>query len=128
MSRLNAKQMVYVMFHTWRGALLPVAVVAAAALYPVFGFTKRQVAGSVATDRRQVMTAFEVAGFSLVGEVEGVMTFRASGFVKRLTMLFEDEIRVSQCGEYILLDGNRRGVARVAYQLDSYIRNKRRDE
>ncbi len=84
--------------------------------------------GSLSTDRQQVLTAFEVAGFSLRDERDGVMTFRATGIVKRLTMLFEDEIRVSQCGEYINIDGNRRGVARVVYQLDNYIRNKRRNE
>lgn len=50
------------------------------------------------------------------------MTFRADGFFHRLMLLFEDRIEVSQEGTHIRLDGIRRGVARVEYRLDSYIR------
>ena len=42
-------------------------------------------------------------------------------------LLGEDEIRVSQYGQWIVLDGIRRGVARVQYRLDSYIHMTRND-
>ncbi len=128
MSVLSVEQTFYVMFHTWRGAMLPVAVVLAAAFYPRFGFMTRRTAGDIVRHREQVVSAFGVAGFSLCKETGGVMTFRAAGFVKRLTMLFEDEIRVEQSGGDIVMSGNRRGVARAYYQLDSYIRNIERNE
>ena len=42
-------------------------------------------------------------------------------------MMGEDEIKVSQYGQWIVLDGIRRGVARVQYRLDSYIHMTRND-
>ena len=48
--------------------------------------------------------------------------------MRRYTLLFEDEICVSQQGKMIQIEGIRRGVARVVYRLDSYIQMVRRDE
>lgn len=48
--------------------------------------------------------------------------------MQKLLLLWEDEIRVSQYGQWIELDGIRRGVARVQYRLDSYLQMKRRNE
>ncbi len=127
-SLYTVEQTLYLMFHTTRGALLPVAVVVLAALYPWIGFTVRKLEGDVVNDRRQIDTAFEVAGYQLRREEGGVMYWRASSWLRRLTMLFEDEVTVRQSGETIVVDGNRRGVARVDYQLRNYLANKRRNE
>ncbi len=126
-SLLDAKQTFYVMFHSWRGAVLPITIVLVSLAYPRFGFTVRELEGSVAGDREQIDTAFEVAGYAL-DRMEGeVMVWRAESLLRRATMLFEDEVRVSQQEGNIVLDGNRRGVARVDYQLRNYLRNKRRN-
>ena len=53
--------------------------------------------------------------------------FRADTLLQKLMLLGEDEIRVSQYGQWIVLDGIRRGVARVQYRLDSYIHMTRND-
>ncbi|WP_418992866.1 hypothetical protein [Alistipes sp.] len=111
----------YVMFHTPRGVLLPAMIVLLAAFYPRFGFVVRKVEGDVVRNREQIVNAFLSAGFSLHDEHGGVMTFRAKGFVHRLMLLWEDEIRVTQQDDRIVLDGIRRGVARVQYRLESYI-------
>ena len=58
---------------------------------------------------------------------DGVMTFRADGLLLKLTLLGEDEIKVSQYGQWILIDGIRRGVARAGYKLDSYIQMTKHD-
>ena len=55
------------------------------------------------------------------------MTFRADGLLLKLTLLGEDEIKVSQYGQWILIDGIRRGVARAGYKLDSYIQMAKHD-
>lgn len=55
------------------------------------------------------------------------MVFRADTLLQKLMLLGEDEIRVSQYGQWIVLDGIRRGVARVQYRLDSYIHMTRND-
>lgn len=127
-SVLSFREALYVMFHTPRGMLLPVVIVALAAIYPRIGFVVRRVEGDVAQDRVQIVNAFRTAGFSLRAEQDGVLTFRADSPLRKLTLLGEDEIRVSQYGQWIEIDGIRRAVARVQYQLENYLRNKRYDE
>ena len=56
------------------------------------------------------------------------MTFRAESPLRKLTLLWEDEIRVSQFGQWIEIDGIRRGVARAQLQLETFLRNKRYNE
>ena len=127
-STLTIRETFYVMFHTTRGLLLPVVVVVLALCYPRFGFIVRRVEGDTELDREQIVNAFRSAGFSLRREEDGTLFFRADGFVQKLLLLWEDEIRVSQYGQWIELDGIRRGVARVQYRLDSYLQMKRRNE
>ena len=49
------------------------------------------------------------------------MVFWADSLFKRLTLLFGNVIRVTQTGEWIAIEGIRRGVARVYYRLQSYL-------
>lgn len=128
MARLSLGETLYVMFHTPRGMLLPAVIILLAAFYPKFGFISRRVEGDVEEHREQILNAFRSAGFELVGEEDGVLRFRARGFLHRLLLLGEDEIRVSQYGQWILVEGIRRGVARVVYRLDSYIRMTQYDK
>ena len=137
-SALTLDQTVYVMFHTSRYATLFAAIVVLAALYPKFGFVVRKVEGDVEENREQIINAFKSAGFSLRGAGgaaggarrgggDGVMTFRADGPLRKLMLLGEDEIKVSQYGQWIQIDGIRRGVARGEYRLDSYIQMSKHD-
>ena len=118
---LTFEETLYVMFHTPRGALLPVAVVVLAAFYPKFGFLKRRIEGDVVKHRTQIVNAMLAAGYSLRSEAEGVMHFRTDSPVQRIATLFGDEVTVRQEDGCILLEGSRRGVARAAYRLDAYI-------
>ena len=127
-SALTPEETLYVMFRSTRFLSLFIALVVLAALYPRFGFVCREIEGDVELNRTQIVNAFKSAGFSLHSESDGVLRFRADGFLHRLLLLYEDEIAVSQHGERIRLDGIRRGVARVAYRLDSYIRTINRNE
>ena len=116
-----------VMLPTDRYLMLFAAIVALAAVYPRFGFVVRRVEGDIEENREQILNAFRSAGFSLRSDEDGVMTFRADNFGQKLMLLGEDEIKVSQYGQWIVLDGIRRGVARVQYRLDSYIHMTRND-
>ena len=49
------------------------------------------------------------------------MIFRADNWGKKILLLGEDELKVSQYGQWIRIEGIRRGVARVQYRLDSYL-------
>lgn len=127
-ARLSVSDTFYVMFHTPRGMMLPVVIVVLAAFYPKFGFVSRQVEGDIDENRQQILNAFGSEGFSLRSEEEGTLTFRADNWGKKLLMLGEDELKVSQYGQWIRIEGNRRGVARVQYRLDSYMQMIRHDE
>ena len=114
-SALSLDDTLYVMLHTDRYLMLFAAIVALAAVYPRFGFVVRRVEGDIEENREQIL------------DEDVVMTFRADNFGQKLMLLGEDEIKVSQYGQWIVLDGIRRGVARVQYRLDSYIHMTRND-
>ncbi|MCM1151270.1 MAG: hypothetical protein NC209_06540 [Alistipes sp.] len=127
-SALSLDDTLYVMFHTTRYLTLFAAIVVLAALYPRFGFVARRIEGDIELHRPQILNAFKSAGFSLESEADGKLIFRAEGFPHRLMLLFEDRIEVSQYGQWLVVDGIRRGVAKVLYRLDSYIRMTERNE
>lgn len=112
--------------HTSRGALLAAAVVLLAAAYPRFGFVTRRVEADMDEDRERIVTAFLQSGFRLAGEHDGAMVFRAAGLLRRTMLLFEDEVRVEQYGQWVEITGIRRAVARVACRLELYVNNSRR--
>ena len=57
-----------------------------------------------------------------------MLVFRADNWGRKLMMLGEDELIVSQYGQWIRIEGIRRGVARVQYRLDSFLEMIRRNE
>lgn len=127
-SNLTAEETIYLMFHSDRFVLLGVAMVVLAAAYPRFGFITRRVEGDVEQHRTQINNALHTTGFRLVKEEDGVLFFRGDGLLKRLSLLFEDEISVRQYGQWIEIEGIRRGVAKAWYLLDSYIEMVKRNE
>ena len=112
--------------HTSRGLMLVAAVVLLSALYPRFGFMTRRVECDMTEDREQLLSAFMMSGFVVREESEGRMLFRGDNLVRRIFMLFEDEIVVEQYGQWVDIKGNRRGVANAAYRLELYMENKQR--
>lgn len=120
-------EMLTPLFESTRGWVLIAAVVILSALYPKFGFIRRQEIGNLNTNREQILNAFVSEGFKLVRESGHEMVFRGDSFFKRLTLLFEDEIRVTQTGEWITIEGIRRGVARVYYRLQTYLERTRNE-
>lgn len=127
-SALSLDDTLYAALHTTRFAKMFGAILLLAAFYPRFGFIVRQIEGDMEEHREQILNALRSAGFSLQHEEEGRMIFRADTFVHKATLLFEDEIEVTQYGQWIRLGGIRRGVARAAYRLDSYLTMTRRNE
>ncbi len=97
-------------------------------VYPLFGFVKRDVEGSVEANEGQIIVAMESAGFTLKSKGEGKMLFGANTILRRVTFLFEDKIAVEQRGDKIHIEGVRRGVVYAAYCLDGFIKNSSREE
>ena len=115
-----------VLLGTRRGVLLVAVSVLLAATYPLFGFVRRRTAGDIVRHRTQIENAFRAAGYRLCGEEAGQLRFRATA-LRRVTMMFEDEITVVQVSEDELeIAGIRRAAVRIAFRLETYIANAER--
>lgn len=108
------------------GKKMVVVFVILAALYPRFGFMRKRIEGyRPERDKERLQNAMAVFGYKLAESHDGVDVYRAEGVVKRLTLLWEDRIEVRIEDGALEMKGIRRMVARIAYQLETYIRNSR---
>lgn len=108
------------------GKKMVVVFVILAALYPRFGFMRKRIEGyTPERDKERLQNAMALFGYKLAESHDGVDIYRAEGVVKRLTLLWEDRIEVRIEDGALELKGIRRMVARIAYQLETYIRNSR---
>lgn len=115
------------MFEQWNGWGMVIVSILLAATYPLFGYTKRSFEGNIVADREQLDMAAKFVGLELVSATETELLYRAKG-LRRLTMLYEDDVVVRQNGSQIEVDGLRRVAVRLAFDAERYITNKRRVE
>ena len=113
------------MFEQWNGWGMIIVSILLAATYPFFGYTKRSFVGDIVADREQLDTAARLVGLELVSTTNNELLYRAKG-LRRVTMLFEDDIIVRQNGTQIEVEGLRRVSVRMAFDAERYITNKRR--
>lgn len=113
------------MFEQWNGWGMIIVSILLAATYPFFGYTKRSFMGDIVADREQLDTAARLVGLELVSTTNNELLYRAKG-LRRVTMLFEDDIIVRQNGTQIEVEGLRRVSVRMAFDAERYITNKRR--
>lgn len=126
MSAVPADRMVWVLTHTWRGALLAGMALVLAATYPCFGFVRREVAADMEADRQLIVNAFASAGFVLTEQTQGRMTFRAASVARRLRLMYEDEITVTSDGPgQSTVDGIRRVAVPVAMRIEAAVRHSK---
>ena len=118
-------ELVKIYFSQWNGWAMAAMVVLLSATYPYFGFVRREVVASITADRTQIEAAMATAGLELCTATAERLTFRASG-LQRITLLFEDEVTVEQCGEVVVISGHRRTVVRAVIRLEGYLVNKHR--
>ncbi len=118
----------FAFFMADNGAMKLAFFVVLAALYPLFGYVKRYVLGLVEDNKGQIDIALQAAGFMFRKECDGKLYYGADTFFRRASFLFEDEIVVEQCGEYIRIEGSRRAVVYAAYCLHGFIKNSQRGE
>ena len=109
-----------------QGTLLIVAFIALAIFYPRFGFMRRKGEGvDITRDRIRIDNAMRVYGFMFVGMEGETLVYRANGVIKRLSFMYEDRVEVRVVDGGVEIDGIRRAVARIAFQLSAYIDNSR---
>ena len=122
---ITIEQRWQLMFESWRGWGMVVATIILALTYPFFGYVKRVFEGDIVADREQLNRAAAFVGLELVTESDKEIVYRAKG-LRRLVMLFEDEVRVVQNGTQIEIEGLRRIAVRFAFDAERYLTNKRR--
>lgn len=117
--------MLEIYFSAWNGWAMAATIVVLSATYPIFGFVNRSVEADIVADRQQIDAAMEASGLVLTKTGEGYLLYRATG-LQRLTLIFEDEVRVEQSGTQIVISGHRRTVVRATIRLEGYLTHKRR--
>lgn len=123
---LSLGELLQMRFAESRGKMLVVAIIVLAALYPRFGFmTSRIEECSYERDGARIDNAMRHYGFKLIEERGDIKIYGADTILRRLTLMFEDRIEVRSIEGGIEIKGLRRSVARVAYQLQTYLHNSR---
>ena len=110
-----------------RGVWLVATFIGLALLYPHFGYVRRIVEDvDIEGDRIRIDNAMKLYGFKFAGVREGRLVYRAEGIIRRITLLFEDEILVREVEGGVEIEGLRRSAVRIIYQLRAYIEHKER--
>ena len=123
---LSLGELLQMRFAESRGKMLVVAIIVLAVLYPRFGFmTSRIEECSYERDGARIDNAMRLYGFKLIEERGDIKIYGADTILRRLTLMFEDRIEVRSIEGGIEIKGLRRSVARVAYQLQTYLHNSR---
>ena len=123
---LSLAELLQLRFAESRGKMLVVAIVVLSALYPRFGFmTSRIEECSYEHDGVRIDNAMRLYGFKLIEERGDIKIYGADTILRRLTLMFEDRIEVHSVNGGIEIKGLRRTVARIAYQLQTYLHNSR---
>ena len=96
-----------------------------AAIYPNFGFMKKDVIipGEYGEIRDTVIKAMEERGYLLDTEDGENLTFRRRDFVSKLTRMFEDRITLSRDISGFRMEGLRKDVVRMVYAIENKARN-----
>ncbi|MFI3328819.1 MAG: hypothetical protein SNH79_07045 [Rikenellaceae bacterium] len=120
LSFLSPQESVMMLLHTQRGVMMIVAVVVLSAAYPLFGFMRKRTYGDIVANRETIIEVMALNNFALQSEIEGrEMRFVANNIMKRVGMLFEDQIVVTAADENrIELSGNRKAIAYILFRLE----------
>lgn len=109
------------LLYTTRGRIMILVTLLLSAFYPRFGFVEREIEGSIAADRERIVNVMRQYGMALERESNLEMTFRAVGITRRLRMLFEDRVTVSECEGGLRVAGLRRVAVGVAFAIERAI-------
>ena len=96
-------------------------------LYPRFGFTTRRLTGNLLTDREAILAAIHRNGYSVVSESANEWTLRASSPAKKLILMWEERLTITQQGDELVIDGIRKEVVRLVFRLSPALEQSRSD-
>ncbi len=112
----------HALISTPRGLFLLCVMFLLSSVYPYFGYMRRYIDGDIVKNREQIMRCCQQLHLKFDHETEGRLTFVADSFLKRVTMLFEDHIKIVQDSEgKLVITGKRKVVAFLIYRLEGAI-------
>jgi len=100
-------------------------LLAFALIYPKLSFVKREayVKGSYDEVRQGVLDVMQSKGYVLENEAAEIMVFRKSGWVSRLTRMFEDRISLTKIMTGFELEGYNKDLVRIISALEARFRD-----
>lgn len=105
-----------------RGLYLLAVVVVFAAIYPMMGYVKRTLTFDATQKTEELTNVMSLCGYTrLDGSDNSNMEFRASGKMKRLSMMYEDKITIVTIDGLSTIAGPRKEVVRAAFRFDTFI-------
>lgn len=99
--------------------------VAVAAIYPMMGFTKKELAicGSFADNEDLIRKQLETSGYELVSEDPTEMVFRLKNRFTRFMRMFEDHIIITKQTP-VVISGFRKDAFRIASAVEFHSRKR----
>lgn len=108
-------------FSSQRGLLMLGVIIVFALLQPFFGYTKKRLLFDVDKRSEDLDRVLAMCGYAKVGEQDGVKTYRAITFSKKLILMFEDEITVTTVDEISEMAGPRKEIVKAYFRMNTFI-------
>ncbi|MEF9949705.1 MAG: hypothetical protein RR752_00835 [Mucinivorans sp.] len=110
---------------TTRGFVALGIVLLFALFYPFFGFTVKTLTINASMHQEELNNVMSRCGYMPLGgedQAPGELQFRAVSSMKRLMLIYEDQITVSTVDGLSRISGPRKEVVKIAFRIGTFIR------
>ena len=103
---------------------------AVSAIYPAIGYQKRSLSfnGDWNEIKPGIISLMNNCKFKLEHDTPGRLTFVSDGGITRFLRMYEDRITMDITGGVMLLEGHRRNLLRVMYEIEGYVKKLEEDK
>lgn len=100
------------------------------AIYPAIGYQKRSISFDCGWDelKPDLISVMKERRFKVENDMGNMITFISDGGAARFLRMYEDRITVEVTGGVMLLEGHRRNLIRVIYDIDTLLKNKKEEK
>ncbi|MBO8473244.1 MAG: hypothetical protein IAB81_06395 [Bacteroidetes bacterium] len=93
------------------------------AIYPAIGYQKRSMSFSGNWDeiKPEIISIMKERRFKVENDGGSHLTFISDGGAARFLRMYEDRITIDAAGGVMLLEGHRRNLIRVMFDIESYL-------
>lgn len=109
------------LFHTNQGFILLLLVIGLSIVYPIIGYTSRKLAYNLDDHPDELHKVMVLCSYEAEPNTEG-RSYRASAPTKKLFLMYEDRVTITNMNGVSVLTGPRKEVVRIAFRLDTFVR------